>query len=469
MRRVTRRATDHVRQLPPAGVLALGWAIVLGYAFPGIMTLDSFDHLREGRYGIYTDGHPPVLSAIWGEVDAIVAGPAGMFVIQTAAFLLGVHAWLRHTFTPRRAAWLAVAVTLFPPLLAPMGVIWKDAVMAAFLILGLAGLRAPRRGVRVAALVAVFVATAVRYNTPAATLPLVVLLFEWSPTPATWRGRLRRYAISTTVWVAFTAGALLLNAGLTDKPMHFWHSSAAVMDIAGTIAFIEPALSDEELRRELAPTEPLIDAELHARIRARYLPYDFTPLIFGDGRIWSVPIMGDTPAPPAQRAGIERAWQHFVLGYPGAYLRHRIAAFANLLGVPRNTPAVLVQTARGQHIKVAVFMGLSTRTSSLQNWMQRKLEHVAKRTPLFRPWIYLVLALVFLPLGRRHRDVFALLLSGILLELSLFPLAGTPDFRYSHWLVLCTTLAAIMLVARRARSGRDRMARERMVGTGHAD
>jgi hypothetical protein len=63
--------------------------------------------------------------------------------------------------------------------------------------------------------------------------------------------------------------------------------------------------------------------------------------------------------------------------------------------------------------------------------------------------MYLVIALVLLPLAIRHRDVLALLLSGLGLEASLFPLAPTPDYRYSHWLVICTLLAIIMLTARR--------------------
>ena len=47
--------------------------------------------------------------------------------------------------------------------------------------------------------------------------------------------------------------------------------------------------------------------------------------------------------------------------------------------------------------------------------------------------------------------ILALLLSGILMELSLLPIAITPDYRYSHWLVICACTSLAMLVARRAR------------------
>ena len=74
---------------------------------------------------------------------------------------------------------------------------------------------------------------------------------------------------------------------------------------------------------------------------------------------------------------------------------------------------------------------------------------VWKHTPLFEPFVYFVLALVMLPFARKHRDVLALILSGIAIELTLFFLASSPDYRYSHWMVLTTLLAAITLISRR--------------------
>jgi len=442
------------RRLLPAAVVVSAWLLMALYAFPGIMTWDSFDQLREGRHGVYTDGHPPAMAALWGMVDRVIAGPAGMYVIQTAALVLGLFAILRRTFSPMRAAWLTFAVALFPPVLAPMGVIWKDALMAGFLVLGLGGLLDPRRGVRLAALVAMFVATAVRYNTPAATLPLIVLVFEWSPTPPTWPGRLRRYAIASAAWVGVTGAAFAVNGALTDKPMHLWHSSTGIHDIAGVLAHLDTDLPDAELRPLLAPTRPLIDHDFHATLRARYTPNDFSNLILGEQRIWDLPILGDKAAPPEQRDAITRAWKQLVFDHPGAYLAHRAATFAAVLGMSDRSPGVMVMTKRGQHKDMSRQTGVSTAELKLQAWLQRRAEALANHTPLFRGWFYLALALLLLPLCFRQRDALALVLSGLGLEASLFPLAGTPDFRYSHWLVVSVILAAILLIARRYRTAR---------------
>ncbi|MBA3393827.1 MAG: hypothetical protein H0T89_14360 [Deltaproteobacteria bacterium] len=443
-----------VRTLVPFAVLAGAVLLLALYAWPGIMTFDSFDQLREGREGSYTDGHPPAMAAFWGRVDTLIAGPAGMYLIQITVFVAGLYALLRWTFAPQRAAWLTFAIAVFPPVLAPMGVIWKDALMAAFLVLGLAGIGHGRRSIRIAALGAFFVATAVRYNTPAATLPLVVLLFQWAPTPATWPGRIRRYAIATAAWITITGAAFAINGALTDKPMHLWHSSTALHDITGVLAYVDDDLPDAELGPILAGSRPLIDRDYHATLRARYKPTDFAHLILGPERIWDLPILGDRAAPPEQRAGVAHAWKELVSRFPGAYVTHRLAVFGKILGFGDKSPGVMVMTKRGQHKDLAQRFGVSADDWWVQNWIQRRIEKVAHRTPLFRGWFYLVLSLLLLPFAWRQRDVLAILLSGLGLEASLFPLAGTPDFRYSHWLALTTIVAAVLLIARRYRATR---------------
>jgi hypothetical protein len=97
--------------------------------------------------------------------------------------------------------------------------------------------------------------------------------------------------------------------------------------------------------------------------------------------------------------------------------------------------------------------GVPTRTSELQDAMVDGVRGLA-RTPIFVPWIYLALAVVFLPLARRHREVLAILGSGVLYELSLFTTATSSDYRQSHWMIACTCTAIVVLAAHRARRAR---------------
>src|SRR5262245_29917224 len=164
------------------------------------MTADTFEHLGESRTGVYTDGHPPAMDALFWLSEQLVNVPFGLLVIQTLALLVGLYALLRRTFAPERAAWITAALFVFPPIMTTMAVVWKDSLMAAALVGGTVWLLAGRRWWALAAL---FFASVVRYNAFAATFPIVVLLLEWRP-GLRWY---KRYAIALAAWLAITGAA----------------------------------------------------------------------------------------------------------------------------------------------------------------------------------------------------------------------------------------------------------------------
>jgi hypothetical protein len=439
-------------ELRPWVILAIGWFLFVVYAFPGMMTMDSIQQLQEARADFYTDGHPPLMAVLWHYVDKLIGGPFGMLVIQSVAFELGLFLLLRRVFSPRRAAIAAVLVMLFPPVIAPMGVIWKDCLMAGSLVLGTAALLDDRRWVKLLGLGAMLLATAVRYNAPAATLPLIVILFTWWPVEPGIPGFVKRYGLALGAWIGVTAAALLLGAAVTDRPMYFWHSTLAIMDTAGAIAETDGTIPDEELRELTKGTGLLVDTNIHDAIRKRYSPIDFEPLTFHEGHIWeSLPIAGTEPAPPEKRAAVARMFRGALSAYPGGYLVHRATVMKYVLGLHDGPVYSPVMMHRLQYTGLLEKLGVSTHATGLQSAWQRRVQWFARHTPLFRPWMYVVLALILLAFCRGHRDVFALLLSGLGLEASLFLLAPTPDYRYSHWLVVCVVISTVMLVARRAR------------------
>ena len=74
---------------------------------------------------------------------------------------------------------------------------------------------------------------------------------------------------------------------------------------------------------------------------------------------------------------------------------------------------------------------------------------------MFRVYVYAAIALVLVAVAVAWRDrlAAALLLSGLGYELSYVALTASPDFRYSHWLIVCTCVAAVLLFVRRWRAG----------------
>src|SRR5690349_19243591 len=120
---------------------------MLLYAYPGVMTIDSFDQLAEARAGFYTDSHPPAMAALWRVIDHVVPGPLGMLVLQLTCLEAGIYLLLRRAMSRRAAAIVTAALLVFPPIAVPMTVIWKDCLMAGFLVLGIAGVLAVDRRV----------------------------------------------------------------------------------------------------------------------------------------------------------------------------------------------------------------------------------------------------------------------------------------------------------------------------------
>ena len=446
-----------VTAAPPWLVLVLAWLILVFYAFPGQMTQDSWDHLTEARNGIYTDLHPPSINLLFKWVDYVIAGPFLMLVLQSVALLLGLYGVFRRTFTARGAAWATFGLYLYPPVMLPMAVIWKDSMMAGFLVLGVAALLDERRWVRGLALAAMFVASVLRYNGFAAALPLMVLVFEWRPTRFPLHSSLRRYLIAAGAWLAVTLAAFGVNTVLTDKPMHVWHSSLAVYDMVGTLNYVDGEYSDAELEQVLAGTELLVHHDIHKTMRKLYTPKDFLPII-NDAKVtlWGLPINGLEPAPEPVRAALARAWWDVITSHPGAYVRHRLAVTGNVLsfGSAHGAGAVTKRDAF-RWPAYAHEMGQGTGWSKLQGKWTDLMRWLWRHTPLFVPWIYALLSLVLIPLAWRHRDVLALLVSGLVFESTLVLLAPSPDYRYSHWMVITTCIAIIVLTARRARGGRS--------------
>jgi hypothetical protein len=76
---------------------------------------------------------------------------------------------------------------------------------------------------------------------------------------------------------------------------------------------------------------------------------------------------------------------------------------------------------------------------------------IAELTPLFHPWIYAVIGLLLLALCVRDRLTAALITSGLLYELSYFPVGADPDYRYSHWMITSVVIATVILFVQRLR------------------
>ena len=450
MRRSVRAAGEILdRVATPRAILVVGWSLFLVYAFPGYMSYDSVWQLEQARHiEPLNEWHPPLMALLWRFTDAIVTGPFPMLVIQSTAFLLGVRAVVGQVMSERAAAIVAVAVLLAPPNLVAMGVVWKDCQMAGFLFASIGALLSPRRGWRIAGYGLLVLATGVRYNAAAATLMVMLGMFTWHRTSSGRPGLAalpalpgwKRAVLATAAWLGVVIAAIAINAPLVEKHTYPWHTGSAPVDIVGTLHFTADLENDELLRQ--TPGVPWIHTDgVQARARRAYAPDNsFLDVTQGSGGIL------EPPTTDAQRAAVLAAWKALVFEHPVAFARHRLAVFGKQIELPiGHTGGFVTQFTGGPWEEV--------------------IHHRAMHSVVQRAWIrslgafgdlfggsvrfYLALALALLPMCRRQRLAFVLLLSGIAHELGLLLVAPAIDHRYSHWMVVATIVGAIILFAAR--------------------
>ena len=421
----------------PRLILAIGFVVYIAYAYPGYMSSDSVVALEQARSHVFSDWHPPAMAALWSVVELFITGPFGMLLVQGSLFLIGIYRILRRDLGARRAAVAAVAILLFPPVLAPMGVIWKDSQMAALFLFGISLLSETRSVPKWIGVALLAVGTAMRANAAAATLPIFLLLYTWRHGMRWWK----RLAIGLVMWTATVGAATATNHLLTRVNNHAWHCSVALADLIGVLK-TSRTYSDAELLQIFDGTPLVVHEKIFIHARTFYNATTWWPADNGPNRMF------DWPTNELQRDAITRAWRTLVLDNPLAYFYHRLRVFREVLGLTYKPVFDPVWTV---HMDQTQQPDQSALPSTVQRALVAVVSWFARATPLVRPYIYFYLAFILLPLARRHRDVIALLASGIVYEFTMFPFAPSPDFRYSHWMIVCTVISIVILVRRRAR------------------
>ncbi len=425
-----------LRSLSPRTVLLVAFGGFLLYGFPGYMSSDSVLQLTEARTGHFSDGNPPLMAAEWWVLDKIISGPVLMFALQGALLLGGLYVLLRRFLDAKPAAWTAGAILLFPPVLVTMAVIWKDSQMAAYLVAGLAALIQPRLRTRLLGVGLLVAACSLRHNAVAAVVPLIAILFEWRQ-GLPWTKRL---LIVLGVTIAVGIGGFGITRVLAGKHVKL---TPMFNDIAGVIAYTHDR-SDDDLEQVLRDVPLAIDHGLQTQCR----------MLVAMQHGWLVMVGPDpffrSPSSEQQWDAVTRAWKELVLGDPVAYLEFHADQFARLLHM---TDDDLPGAVWNRFLEADVQLDWVDHDASF-SWYQEKLGigifyPLDRHTPLFEPYIYVIIALILLVFLCRTALPFALFLSGFLYELSFFPVGVEPEFRYSHWMVTSIVIGTVVLFVQR--------------------
>jgi hypothetical protein len=423
-----------LRDLSPRRTLLLGFAVLVIYGFPGYMSTDSVNQLIEARAGVLSSAHPPIMAKEWRFLDAIVAGPLLMLLAQGALFLGGLYRIFLRFVTPKRAAWIACAILVFPPVLTTMAVIWKDSQMAAWLVVGTAALLDERLRIRILGIALLIVACAFRHNAFAAMVPLVFFVFEWRNPIPWWK----RIAIMGGLSIASVVLAIGITRVLAVDSVRL---TPVIADVSGMVAFAEPR-TDADLREVLRVTRVVVNAGIQERAKKLYKlggPYRLTN---GADRLF------EQPSTEPEWAAFGRAWKELFFDDPASYFASHWFLYRRLLGIGEPTRASVWDGFLEDNDQRASISHYA-RHGGLQEWIKNTCAFLADHTPLFRPWIYAAIALLLLVTSARSRIAWALLTSGLLYELTFFVANADPDYRYSHWMITSTCIGTVIVFLQR--------------------
>ncbi len=390
------------------------------YAFPGHVTAEALAALRQARTPFFSDAYSPALPTLWRVLELVVAGPLGMLLLQVALVTGGTYALLRPTWGGRRAAWLTSALLVFPPVTVSIATIGPPSLALAFLVVGVAGLRARVRVRFLAGLLALTLAVAIWPTAALAACALLVMHFGWRMQA---RGA-ARWAPAVLVPVLVIITALGLDALFAKRPIERWHTGLAIVDITGTLARTTPPLDDAARTTLLAGTGA------------------------GADHRWTLPPDG-AAAPLRQRRALATAARALATAHPGAFARQRLALLTDALWLTA-WPAATVVPARADPALARRF-GVPPRTSETQDAWQAVIRALAAHTPLFAPWLYVLLAGAALAVVRGCVTTRALVVTGLALALALGVTAVDAAYVSVAPVVVCALLALLAALGARRR------------------
>jgi hypothetical protein len=429
------------RALPVLALALAGFALTLRIFYPGVMTYDAwYVHADIGK-GEMGDWQSPVQVVLWGLIEHIISGAAGMFLFIAILYWLA-FATLGLALARRSARLGAVAplLALAPPCFVFVGIIWRDIMLAsswllaAALVFAVADRRdALRRLAQATALALICFGLLLRPNGLFAA-PILAAYVLWP-----MRFDLKRAALLyVPATIAFALLAPLVYYGaLHAKRQHVEHA-IFVFDLAGISHFtgenqFPVTWSADEQAMLVGPCYRAGDWDDY---------WTRQPCLFVMKKLDAEKLFG-APA-------LRDAWLHAIAAHPLAYLEHRAAVSTNFLFSRTLTMFTTDITDPG-------------RTLFADNaWFQalRSLHDRLYPTPLFRAGAWLILCIVWCVVGWRRRatPAGAFLLgacgSAVVYMLTFIPAGVAGDFRYALWAVL-GGLAGLVVVAVRDRAFAD--------------
>lgn len=427
-----------------ASVSLIGAIVNIWVFYPGYMSYDSLEYLKQA-IGVapYDSLHPIFMSILWKVLNIITGHISSLLIfmvlMQWFGFLL-IALYLYRKQRNKKLSIIVLLLPLLPYIFNISGVMWSDVLSANLLVVS-AGLTLwlkeinKKQHITIILLVVLFMSmygVLLRYNTIPAAIPIVYLALR--------RSRLfeKRYtAVILTAVVVMISFSVLI---LSPKIVH-------IKDLK----LINAVLLDEIVNMS---SKELIEKYSSGKgsdyiktvYRCAHKKQVFADIknvcgaTTGNGFESALPYSDD----------IKRVWFNSIVNNKLDYVEYKIQNYVTFLfpadqnryiwhsGINKNDMGEVVRNPRVGGIVYTVVNNLYYKYAPF----------------LFEPWFWLTVSSFVLYASVRMRRVFdtgflgALSLSSILIILSYVPTGATVDYRYIYWSAMATTICVLILCAR---------------------
>lgn len=423
------------------------------------MSWDSYSQLMQGR-GLrgYYDASPLIMARSWGLLDKLWAGPQLMLILQLVLFGWGVERVIAaFRFNHYLRALLALLILGAVPVFSIVGIIWKDVWMAAlflwamsFIINGILGVGLEKSKWTVfAGIILLAVASLYRANAIGAAasvlffLAMVIIVF----TKLKPFSKLLYIVASHMIFItAYVADSMLVKTGIEVQDSNF-ETVVLATDLAGISVAANKRLFDKGYLKIIDDSVTVDD------ISKRYTPRYHACLYRSCGSLPAI-LVQDQTANSSDTYKLYRNWLNAISENPGAWLEHRGKVARHILNIEGKIWAPILRSpitpnvARRMDAPWDSELRMKIRASILSN---APITHRAVYYFAMSLLLLLVL-LAMVCLNAKHREQWVMLLlivsSGVAYQITILVAATSPDYRYSHFMITCTLIALVVLVAK---------------------
>ena len=421
-----------------AGLAFLLLALNIFIFYPGVMSLDSINQLRQalGKANYY-DQHPPIMAFIWSIGIAITGKVSSMLVLQLSLLWASLLILSIYAYKVSNSKLISIVPLVFgtlPFVVNISATIWKDVQMAFSILLGasliLVSIKSKGKQKRIllgiAALSFVYALT-LRYNAIFAVLPLVYL----AGIQLTDNRKLIIAGCSVLLVAAVVINTILSAALKVEKT-----NPQFTFMLDDVVNSLSPAdIQDSQVSDEMK--DSLITIQGACKERGKVIhSYLFC-------------------SNPEQRQlvryegypELKSLWFNMLTSKPFNYLKYRIKTFSIFMFTPRGYDYIHQRGIEKNEL------GQKSKNPKLARAVNNYVARFAHRDfgVLFRPYFWLLLSVATLVYSLKRMKSYRLFvqclsISSILYIVTYFPVVIAGDYRYVYWSVLATPLALLLIM-----------------------